>query len=103
MEHHWTALRSLGTDGDLVVDDTLKEQLTDEGMSANVGKLNQQILRFTDKITMGAHTTSQEYIDNLKSDGLTEQMIHDVVQITAYFNYVNRLADALGVELEGGP
>jgi alkylhydroperoxidase family enzyme len=94
-------LRSLGSDGDLIVDDTLKEKLMDDAMSANVGELNQQILRFTDRITMGAHTTTQEQIDNLKSAGLTEQMIHDVVQVAAYFNYVNRLADALGVEIEG--
>lgn len=94
-------MRSLGSDGDLIVDDTLKEKLLDDAFSANVGELNQQILRFTDKITIGAHTTTQEYIDNLKSAGLTERMIHDVVQVAAYFNYVNRLADALGVELEG--
>jgi alkylhydroperoxidase family enzyme len=101
VEHHWTALRSLGSDGELIVDDTLKEKLMDEANSANVGELNQQILRFTDRITLGAHTTSQENIDDLKTAGLTETMIHDVVQVAAYFNYVNRLADALGVELEG--
>ena len=96
-------MRSLGSDGELIVDDTLKEKLTDEAVSANVGELNLQILRFADKITLGAFTTSQEYIDDLKSNGLTEQMIHDVVQVAAYFNYVNRLADALGIELEEGP
>lgn len=94
-------MRSLGSDGELIVDDTLKEKLLDDAFSAKVGDLNQQILRFTDKITIGAHTTTQEYIDNLKSHGLSERMIHDVVQVAAYFNYVNRLADALGVELEG--
>lgn len=94
-------MRSLGTDGELIVDDSLKEKLMDDAFSANVGELNQQILRFTDKITMQAHTTTQESIDNLKGAGLSEQMIHDVVQVAAYFNYVNRLADALGIELEG--
>ena len=94
-------MRSLGSDGDLIVDDTLKEKLTEEAVSANIGELNRHILHFADKITMGAHTTTQESIDNLKSDGLSEQMIHDVAQVAAYFNYVNRLADALGIELEG--
>ena len=30
----------------------------------------------------------------------TETAIHDVVQVTAYFNYVHRLGEGLGVELE---
>jgi len=27
-------------------------------------------------------------------------MLHDIVQVTSYFAYINRLADGLGVELE---
>lgn len=94
-------MRSLGSDGDLIVDDDLKAKLASDAVSAKVGELNQLILKFVDKVTLGAHTTTQEYIESLKLGGLTEQMIHDVVQVAAYFNYVNRLADALGIELEG--
>lgn len=32
--------------------------------------------------------------------GLDDRAIHDAVQVIAYFNYITRIADALGVELE---
>jgi uncharacterized peroxidase-related enzyme len=36
----------------------------------------------------------------LKGAGLTDSEVLDICQVTSYFNYVNRLADGLGVELE---
>jgi alkylhydroperoxidase family enzyme len=36
----------------------------------------------------------------LRAHGLTDENIHDVVQITALFNYYNRLADGLGIDPE---
>ena len=32
--------------------------------------------------------------------GLDDRAIHDATQVIAYFNYINRVADALGVEPE---
>ena len=37
----------------------------------------------------------------LREVGLSDAEILDVCQVTSYYNYVNRLADGLGVELEG--
>ncbi len=93
-------MRSLGSDGELIIDDDLKAKLMENPYSADIGELNRRILRFADKLTMQAHTTTQEYIDELKEAGMSEAMIHDIVQVAAYFNYINRLADGLGVELE---
>jgi alkylhydroperoxidase family enzyme len=39
-------------------------------------------------------------IDALRAAGLNDRAIHDATQVIAYFNYINRIADALGVELE---
>ena len=36
----------------------------------------------------------------LREAGLTDTDILDTVQVIAYFNYINRVADALGVDLE---
>lgn len=41
-------------------------------------------------------------IDNLKEVGLDDRAIHDLNQVVAYFNYVNRGVDGLGIELEAG-
>ena len=39
-------------------------------------------------------------LDILRSFGFDDRAIHDAVQVVAYFNYINRVADALGVEPE---
>ncbi|PCJ55309.1 MAG: hypothetical protein COA70_03290 [Planctomycetota bacterium] len=36
----------------------------------------------------------------LRDLGWSDLEIHDACQVIAYFNYVNRLADGLGVDLE---
>ena len=36
----------------------------------------------------------------LREAGLTDADILDAVQVIAYFNYINRVADALGVDPE---
>ena len=43
---------------------------------------------------------SESDIDHLRGVGLDDRAIHDATQVIAYFNYINRVADALGVEPE---
>ncbi len=42
----------------------------------------------------------QPLIDDLRSHGWTDREIHDGAQIASYFNYINRIADSLGCDLE---
>ncbi len=39
-------------------------------------------------------------IQTLRGLGLDDVAIHDATQVISYFNYINRIADALGVERE---
>ena len=39
-------------------------------------------------------------LDALRRHGFKDRAIHDIVQVVAYFNYINRIADGLGVDLE---
>lgn len=39
-------------------------------------------------------------VSDLRAVGLDDVAIHDAVQVIAYFNYINRVADAVDVELE---
>ena len=36
----------------------------------------------------------------LRAADWSDRAIHDAVQIAAYFNYINRVADGLGIEPE---
>lgn len=43
---------------------------------------------------------NQGEVDALRAAGFSDPAIHDASQVVSYFNYINRIADALGVELE---
>jgi len=42
----------------------------------------------------------QDDVDALRAFGWDDRAIHDVTQVCSYFNYINRIADALGVHPE---
>jgi alkylhydroperoxidase family enzyme len=39
-------------------------------------------------------------LDRLRAHGFDDRAIHDATQVVAYFNYITRVANALGVEPE---
>lgn len=43
---------------------------------------------------------TEDDILNLRQIGLDDKAIHDATQVISYFNYINRIADGLGVEPE---
>lgn len=43
---------------------------------------------------------SEGDVQTLREVGLTEAEILEVVEIASWFNYINRVADGLGVEIE---
>jgi len=52
------------------------------------------------RLTHRQHAMSPTDLDALRAHGLDDRAIHDAVQVIGYFNYVTRVADALGVEAE---
>lgn len=60
----------------------------------------QRILSFVVKLTRAADTVTAGDVQALRDGGLSDAAIHDLVAVTAYFNFVNRMALGLGVELE---
>ena len=58
------------------------------------------MLGFAEKLTRTPGAVSSEDVDQLRHAGFDDAAIHDIVQVTALFNYFDRLADGLGVEPE---
>ncbi len=58
------------------------------------------LLAFAERIARRPHTCGPEDVATLRAAGWDDRAIHDAVQVAAYFNYINRVADALGVEPE---
>ena len=51
-------------------------------------------------MTVSPGEMSQANIDQLLGIGLSDQQITIATQVIGYFNYINRIADGLGVDLE---
>ena len=58
------------------------------------------MLAFAVKLTQEPHRMTEEDIARLRNHGLSDRGVLEAVQVTAYFNFVNRLVDGLGVSLE---
>ena len=55
---------------------------------------------FAEKLTREPDSMTEADVEELRRHGLCDPSIHDATQVIGYFNYINRIADALGVELE---
>jgi alkylhydroperoxidase family enzyme len=53
-----------------------------------------------ERLARDSQSVTAAEITLLQQGGFTDQAIHDAVQVIAYFSYINRIADALGVEAE---
>ncbi len=58
------------------------------------------MLDYTVKLTEQPTDMIEGDIDMLRKMGFKDQAILDINQIVAYYAYVNRIANGLGVELE---
>ena len=43
---------------------------------------------------------TQNDVELLRAVGLSDRAISDATQVIAYFNYINRVVDGLGIDLE---
>ena len=67
---------------------------------APLSKQNQALCAYAEKLTLRPTEMSEQDIIALRDQGLNDQAIHDATQVISYFNYINRIADALHVEPE---
>ena len=58
------------------------------------------MLEYVAKLTLLPWTMEKSDVENLRENGFSDEAILDINQVAAYYAFVNRLADGLGVELE---
>jgi uncharacterized peroxidase-related enzyme len=63
-------------------------------------EVDRALCAFAEKLTRTPAAMAREDVAALRAVGLTDVDIHDATQVIAYFNYINRVADALGVDPE---
>ena len=55
------------------------------------------LLEYTEKLTATPQLCDEGDIEKLRAAGWDDRSIHDATQVCSYFNYINRIADGLGV------
>jgi uncharacterized peroxidase-related enzyme len=71
--------------------------------SGNWGELParmETLCRHAALLTIRPWEASRRDLEPLRAIGLTDRDIVDLTLVVAYFNFINRVADGLGVELE---
>ncbi|HEY7697899.1 MAG TPA: hypothetical protein VIE88_05750 [Vicinamibacteria bacterium] len=67
---------------------------------APLNEVDRALCELAEKLTHRQRKMSPADLEGLRARGLDDPAIHDAVQVIAYFNYITRIADALGVEPE---
>lgn len=60
------------------------------------------LFAFAETLTRTPSRVRREDVDALVAAGWSDGQISDAVQVIGYFNYINRIAEGLGVDLEPG-
>lgn len=70
----------------------------DDFTRAPLSETDRAMLDFAMKLTRTPSQMVQSDVETLRSHGFGDEAVHDIAQITALFNYYNRVADGLGLD-----
>ena len=83
------------------MDEELVGALQDDYRKAPVSEQDRRMLDYVAQLTRDATRISPEDHARLRSVGFDDKAVLQITLIASWFNYINRVADALGVGREG--
>lgn len=81
----------------VTADDALAEALAADPERAPLDEVDRELVAYAVQITRDATQITRAHHDRLRAAGFDDVGILQITQIAAWFNYINRMADALGV------
>lgn len=81
----------------MTLDNELVEALREDYRTAPITEAERVMCEYVVQLTKDATKISPRYHNNLRSAGFDDKAILQITLIASWFNYINRVADALGV------
>lgn len=80
--------------------DALASALAEDYRRATLAGADRVMLDYVLRLTQAPGGMDAEDVERLRAEGFDDRAIHDICAVAAYYAFVNRIADGLGVELE---
>ena len=81
----------------MTVDEELVKALQEDYQTAPISEQERAMLDYVAQLTRDATRISQQDHERLRAVGFDDRGILQITLIASWFNYINRVADALGV------
>lgn len=81
----------------MTLDETLVAQLRADYRAAPISAAERAMLDHAVRVTEDATRVTRDELEKLRAHGFDDRAILQMTLIAAWFNYINRVADALGV------
>jgi uncharacterized peroxidase-related enzyme len=79
------------------MDDQFAESIRKDFRSAPISDQDRVMLEYVEQLTRDATHIGPAHHDQLRAAGFDDRGILQITLIASWFNYINRVADALGV------
>jgi uncharacterized peroxidase-related enzyme len=84
----------------LLKDEDLVARIQEDFRSAGLDPKRLAMLEYSEKLTLTPSAMERSDVEALRAAGFSDADILAIAEVTAYYAYVNRIADGLGVEVE---
>jgi uncharacterized peroxidase-related enzyme len=81
----------------VTLDDTLVEALHSDWRTAPISESERVMIEYVVQLTEDATGVTPAHHERLRAAGFDDRGILQITLIASWFNYINRVADALGV------
>ena len=81
----------------VTLDESLVDQLRVDYRTAPISEAERAMLDFAVQLSVDATRLSREDVEGLRGHGFDDRAVLQITLIASWFNYINRVADALGV------
>lgn len=95
MTHHRRGLRQL------LKDDDLLERIEADHRTAGLEDRRVAMLAYVSKLNRTPAAMVEGDVQALRAQGFSDTDVLHIAEVTGYYAYVNRIADGLGVQVEG--